>query len=171
MAHEWVITAGGGLSDPTGVFEEQQQMGTNASLGWGYHFNPSWLLGLRAGYFPFDAEIDWSSRTGQSSLQYWNLDLESQLMLYPESPFTPYLVLGAGAGLESQYFADSLGEATVQVVRPGATGGVGLSFHRERKTISLFTELVYHHYPSEDGSRQFLAWTTGLRISLGGRPF
>jgi hypothetical protein len=171
MTHEWVLSAGGGLSDPTGVFEEQMQMGTHAVLSLGHHFNPSWFLGLRGGYFPFDAEVDWSAATGQTSVRFWGLDLETRLMLYPESRFTPYLVLGAGASLETQWYGDTTTVPDVQMVRPGVTGGVGLSLHRERRRLSLYTELIYHHFPAEDGSRQYLRWTTGLRFSLGGRPF
>jgi hypothetical protein len=171
MTHEWVISAGGGLSDPTGVFEEQMQMGPHGTLSFGHHFGPSWFVGLRGGYFPFDAEPAWAQSSGQERIRFWNLDLDSRLMLYPESWFTPYLALGAGASLETQTYADSLGGYTVDMVRPGVAGGVGISVHREASTLSLFTELVYHHFPSENGSRQFVRWTSGLRISLGGRPF
>jgi hypothetical protein len=171
MSHEWVISAGAGLSDPTGLFEEQMKTGQHATLSIGHHFNPSWFLGLRAGYFPFNSEPAWDSASHQTGVRFWNLDIDSRLMLYPESWFTPYLVLGAGASLETQTYSEAGSEWTVDMVRPGVTGGVGLSYHRERSTFSLYTELVYHHFPIEDGSRQFVRWTTGLRFSLGGRPF
>jgi hypothetical protein len=57
------------------------------------------------------------------------------------------------------------------VVRVGFEGGVGLSFHRQSSPLSLYSELIYHHNPTPDGSRQFVRWTSGLRLSIGGRPF
>jgi hypothetical protein len=171
MSHEWVLTVGAGISDPTGLFEEQMKAGQHATAELGYHFNPSWLLGLRGAYFPFDAEPAWQAASGLDRIRFWNLDLESRLMLYPESWFTPYILLGAGADLETQYYSDAGGERSVDVVRPVATGGVGLSLHRQSKFFSFYTELIYHHMPSDNGSRQFLRWTSGLRFSVGGRPF
>lgn len=171
MNHEWVITGGVGLSDPTGVFEEQMKVGPSAAISVGRHFNPSWLLGLRAGAFPFEAESAWTAKSGQTDLFFWTLEVDARLMLYPESWFTPYLVLGGGAAQEIQTYVDGTGERTVYVARPGGSGGVGISIHRERKVLSLFTELVYHHFPSDNGSRQWVRWSSGVRISLGGRPF
>ncbi len=171
MTHEWVLTAGGGLSDPTGTFEEQMQLGPHATLSLGRHFNPSWLLSLRAGYYTFDSEPAWISTSGQTEAGFWVVELDTRLMLYPESWFTPYLELGAGACLETQYYADTTGERTVNVGRPGASGGVGISMHRERSPFAFYTELVYQHFPTHNGSRQWLRWTSGLRISIGGRPF
>lgn len=171
MTNEWVISAGGGLSDPTGLFEEQMKGAGSLILSAGRHVNPSWFIGLRAGYFPFDSEAPWRSETGQSELRFWTLEIDSRLLLYPESWFTPYVVMGAGAALETQTYPEQNGSRTVDAARPGITGGVGISMHREQSPVSFFTELVYHHLPMEDGSRQWLRWTTGLRLSVGGRPF
>ena len=171
MTNEWVFTFGGGLSDPTGIFEEQMKLGPHASLSVGRHFNPSWLLGLRAGYFPFDAEPAWISTSGQTEGRFLVMEIDSRLMLYPESWFTPYLGLGGGGALENQVFADTTGERTVDAIRPGVSAGVGISMHSQGRLLSVYTELVYQHFLMHDGSRQWLSWTTGLRFSFGGRPF
>lgn len=171
MTREWVITMGGGLSDPTGVFEEQMKPGPHAVLSAGRHFNPSWLLGLRAGYFPFKAEPAWIATSGQTEGNFLVMEIHSRLMLYPESWFTPYLGLGGGGALESQVFADPTGERTIDSFRPGVSAGVGISMHSQNKLLSAYTELVYQHFLMHDGSRQWLSWTTGLRFSFGGRPF
>lgn len=171
MTNEWVITAGGGLSDPTGVFEEQMKFGPSAIVSVGRHFNPSWMLGLRAGMFPFKSEDAWIAKSSQTEILFWTLEVDARLMLYPESWFTPYLVLGGGGAQEIQTYAEASGERHVTVIRGIGSGGLGISMHSQGKPLSFFTEFVYQHLPSDNGSRQWLRWTTGLRFSIGGRPF
>ena len=171
MTHEWVFSLGAGFSDPTGAFEQQAKVGKHVIADIGHYFNPSWLFGVRGGYHTFDSEDEWRESTGLDRITYWNTDVEVRLMLYPESWFTPYVLAGVGADLETQWYNDPGGERSVEVVRVDFAGGVGLSFHRQRSPLSLFSELIYHHNPTPDGSRQFVRWTTGLRLSIGGRPF
>lgn len=171
MTHEWVFSLGAGLSDPTGEFEQQVKVGGHVVADVGHYFNPSWLLGIRGGYFAFDAEDEWRESTGLDRIRYWNANVDLRLMLYPESWFTPYVLGGVGANLESQFYNEPAGERSVDVFRIGFTGGIGFSFHRQRSPLSVFTELIYHHYPTPNGSRQFVRWSTGLRFSIGGRPF
>lgn len=171
MTHEWVVSLGGGLSDPTGEFEQQVEMGGHVTAEVGHYFNPSWMLGVRGGYYAFAAEDSWRAISGMDRIRYWSLEVENRLMLYPESRFTPYIAGGLGANLETVWYVDPAGERAVDVFRVSFTGGVGFSYHRQSSPLTVFSELIYHHFPTPDGSRQFLRWTSGLRISMGGRPF
>ena len=78
-----------------------------------------------------------------------------------------------GVGLYHERTRLSAGDVTETqtMLRPGVVGGVGLSVHKQQSTFSFFSELVYHHIPTDPGSSQYVRWTTGLRISFGGRPF
>jgi len=172
MKNEVVLSAGVGLADPTGHFEDEVKTGQDAMFSAGLFLSPSWVLAVRGTYATFDAEAVTQVNTGLLRINYLNADVEAGLMLYPESWFTPYISGGIGIGLERSWFETGTdAERNTDVLRVGMTGGVGISVHRQSKLWSLFTELVYHHYPTEGGSRQFVRWTTGLRLSIGGRPF
>jgi hypothetical protein len=172
MKQEIVLTTGAGLQFPTGVFENEVKTGGHGLVDGSYFVNPSWSLGVRAGYFNFRATESANAAAGHSRVRYLTLGLDAHLMLYPESWFTPYALVGAGISQERTWFRmGDAPEATHDVVRPEFSGGFGLSAHRQGAWWAVFTEVIYHHLPTDDGSRQYLAWTGGLRFCLGGRPF
>jgi hypothetical protein len=172
MKQEIVLSAGAGLQFPTGVFESEVKTGGHVLFDGSYFLSPSWSLGLRLGQYDFRATESANAGDGYSRRRYLTVDLNAHLMLYPESWFTPYVLAGGGLAQERAWFrTGDTPEATHDIVRPEFTGGFGLSAHRQGKWWSLFTEIIYHHMPTDDGSRQYVVWTGGLRVSFGGRPF
>jgi opacity protein-like surface antigen len=168
---ELVISAGAGFQFPTGKFEDRVKTGAHAAAGIDYYLNPSWSLGLRASYSDFEATAESAAASGLRDWRYLNVDATAGLMLYPESWFTPYILGGIGLYDERSRQQDETGTTSQDVWRLGLVGGVGLAVHKQRSRFSLFTELIYHHIPTNLGSRQYVSWSTGIRLSFGGRPF
>ena len=169
MKNELVFSAGLGLVEPTGLYGDTVNGKAGVSLEAAIFLNPSWSLGLRSNYSPFS--VDSSLTQGITEANYLNLDLDAHLMLYPESWFTPYLQGGVGLYRERLIRGGTTGESTTDIARVGLTAGIGLAVHRQASLFSFYSELIYQHIPAPGAARQYVRWTTGLRISFGGRPF
>lgn len=168
---EVCFDAGIGLQFPTGDLGDLVKTGNNFALGAGMYVNTSWYLGLRVCRESFDPKPEETMTTGLSLKEYWNVELETRLMLYPESWFTPYIMAGGGWYRERTLHNPGTTEISRTTSRVAMMSGFGLNIHRRPSRMSLYTEIVYHHIPSGVGSDQFVRWTSGLRFSFGGRPF
>jgi hypothetical protein len=171
MKGETVVSAGAGLLFPTGVSSDAVKGGHSLYLSGEHALNPSWALGARISYLTFDAEAMATAATGLLRTRYLAFDLQARLYLYPESWFTPYAQSGLGLYAERNRSISGPSEQVADATRLGLTGGFGLSAHRQAGRTSLFTEVLYHHLPTDSQSKQFVQWSAGLRISFGGRPF
>lgn len=171
MKGEVCLDGGIGLQFPTGDLEDQVKTGNHFALGAGMYVNTSWYLGLRICRESFDPKPAEVVATGLSMKEYWNVELETRLMLYPESWFTPYIMAGGGWYRERASHNPGMVEIISTTARGAVMSGFGLNIHRQPSHISMYTEVVYHHIPTGVGSDQFVRWTSGLRYSFGGRPF
>lgn len=171
MKGEVCFDAGVGLQFPTGLLEDQVKTGSHFTLGAGIYVNSSWYLGLKVNRTSFDPKIAEIIATGLSGQKYLNVELEARLMLYPESWFTPYILAGGGWVQKRTWHNTGAAEVVNTNSKLAFVSGFGLNGHSSSSLVSLYTEVVYHHIPSEFGSDQFVRWTTGLRLSFGGRPF
>ena len=171
MKGETCFDAGGGLQFPTGLLEDRVKTGSQFTLGAGIYVNPSWYVGLKLGYETFDPKLEEIAATGLSGLKYWHVDLEARLMLYPESWFTPYVLAGGGWYQERTWNNTAGSEIISTNSKLASMAGFGLNGRKSPSHLSIYTEIVYHHIPSEFGSQQFVRWTSGIRLSFGGRPF
>lgn len=171
MKGETVLSGGGGLLFPTGVFSDASKQGYGFQASAERVLNPSWALGVRLSFATFDAEGEATAATGLLRTRYLAIDTYGKLFLYPESWFTPYALAGFGIYPERRWSRGASADQVDDASRLGFIGGFGLSAHRQAGRTSFFTQVIYHHLPTDAQSKQFVEWAAGLRFSFGGRPF
>ena len=172
MKREITLSASGGFQYPTGEFENLAKSGSGFRGEAGFFLSPSWAINLGAAYHRYDSETEAQAATGLTGVRYLSATATASLYLYPESWFTPYTTGGLGLYKGRRWFSPGGAEVIIDHSRLGLVGGFGLSAHKEGSRVSFFSDVIYHHIITDNGSSdQSVVWNTGIRISFGGRPF